>query len=45
MVLPVGGIKEKCLAAYTAGIRTIILPHKNYKDTQEISAEIKKNIQ
>lgn len=44
MVLPVGGIKEKCLAAYASGIRTIILPFKNKKDTKEISEEIHKNI-
>lgn len=43
-VLPVGGIKEKCLAAYASGISTIIIPYKNKKDTNEISDEIKKNI-
>jgi ATP-dependent Lon protease len=36
IVLPVGGIKEKCLAAYQAGITTIVLPYKNQKDTEEI---------
>jgi predicted S18 family serine protease len=35
MVLPVGGIKEKVLAAMRAGIRTIILPRKNEKDLEE----------
>jgi ATP-dependent Lon protease len=44
VVLPVGGIKEKCLAAYQAGITTIILPYKNKKDTEEIQAEIKDKI-
>lgn len=43
-VLPVGGIKEKCLGAYAAGIRTIIIPYKNKKDVKEISSEIKNNI-
>ena len=35
-VLPVGGIKEKVLAAHRAGIRTILLPAKNRKDVPEI---------
>jgi ATP-dependent Lon protease len=37
-VLPVGGIKEKVLAARRAGIRTIILPEKNKKDLSELKA-------
>ncbi len=41
MVLPVGGIKEKVLAARRAGIETIIMPEKNRKDLEEIP---KKNI-
>ena len=44
LVLPVGGIKQKVLAAYNAGIRTIILPERNNKDLVEIPAEIKKQI-
>ncbi|KAL4477366.1 hypothetical protein ABPG72_002360 [Tetrahymena utriculariae] len=44
LVLPVGGIKEKVLAAYANGIKTIILPYKNRKDTEDITPEIKKNI-
>ena len=35
-VLPVGGIKEKVLAARRAGIRTIIMPEKNKKDLSEL---------
>ncbi len=36
LVLPVGGIKEKALAAYQAGITTVCLPFRNQKDFQEI---------
>jgi len=36
LVLPVGGIKEKCVAAARAGIRTILLPARNKKDLEEI---------
>jgi ATP-dependent Lon protease len=44
MVLPVGGIKEKVLAAMRAGIRTIILPQKNEKDLEEIPERIRKEM-
>jgi len=44
MVLPVGGIKEKCLAAYSSGIKTILLPFRNQKDIEEITPEIKQKI-
>jgi ATP-dependent Lon protease len=40
-VLPVGGIKEKVLAAYRAGIREIILPEENEKDLEEISDDVR----
>ena len=43
-VLPVGGIKEKVLAAYRAGIRTILLPRENLKDTEEIPQMVRKDI-
>jgi ATP-dependent Lon protease len=39
-VLPVGGIKEKVLAAHRAGIQKIILPEKNHKDLVEVPKEI-----
>jgi ATP-dependent Lon protease len=43
-VLPVGGIKEKVLAAYRAGIKTIILPAWNSKDMEDIPANVQKAI-
>ena len=43
-VLPVGGIKEKVLAAYRAGIRTILLPKDNVKDLEEIPQSVRKNL-
>jgi ATP-dependent Lon protease len=43
-VLPVGGIKEKVLAAYRAGIKTIILPSWNRKDMEDIPANVQKKI-
>ena len=36
LVLPVGGIKEKVLAAKRAGVETVVLPEKNEKDVREI---------
>jgi ATP-dependent Lon protease len=39
-VLPIGGLKEKLLAAKNAGITTVIVPKKNQKDVEEISSEI-----
>lgn len=44
-VLPIGGLKEKTLAAKNAGIRTICVPAKNEKDMDEISDEIKQGIE
>jgi ATP-dependent Lon protease len=43
-VLPVGGIKEKVLAAYRAGIKTILLPEWNRKDIEDIPANVQKGI-
>jgi len=43
-ILPIGGLKEKSLAAYRAGVKTLILPKENQKDLVEIPDEIKKNI-
>ena len=44
-VLPIGGLKEKTLAAKNAGIRTVCVPGKNEKDIEELSAEIKKDLE
>ena len=43
-VLPVGGIKEKVLAAHRAGVKTLILPNKNRKDLPEIPEYIQKEL-
>jgi ATP-dependent Lon protease len=43
-VLPVGGIREKALAALRAGIRTMVLPEKNLVDLREVPAELAKRI-
>ncbi|MBQ2705772.1 MAG: endopeptidase La [Agathobacter sp.] len=44
-VLPIGGLKEKLLAAKTAGMKTVCVPRKNEKDLDEISDEIKKGLE
>ncbi len=44
-VLPIGGLKEKLLAAKTAGIRTVCVPEKNISDVEEISQEIKEGLE
>jgi ATP-dependent Lon protease len=44
-VLPVGGIKEKLLAAYRAGITTLVLPRENEKDLDDIPEEIRNIIE
>lgn len=44
-VLPIGGLKEKILAAKNAGIVTVCVPKKNEKDIAEISEEIKKGLE
>ncbi|MCX6097711.1 MAG: endopeptidase La [Caldiserica bacterium] len=44
-VLPVGGIKAKVLGAYRAGIRKLILPEENRRDTSKISPEISKKLE
>jgi len=43
-VLPIGGLKEKTLASYRAGIDTIIIPKDNEKDIKELPSIIKSKI-
>ena len=44
-VLPIGGLKEKLLAASRGGIKTVFIPNENEKDLSEISDEITKDLQ
>lgn len=44
-VLPIGGLKEKLLAAKNAGIKTVLIPKENKKDVDELSQEITKGLE
>ncbi len=44
-ILPVGGIREKVLAAYRAGIRKVLLPKENERDIEDIPANVRKKIE
>jgi ATP-dependent Lon protease len=44
VVMPVGGIKEKCVAAARAGIRTVILPARNRRDLEDIPESVRKKL-
>ena len=43
-VLPIGGLKEKLLAAGSAGMKTVLIPKENEKDVEELSSEITKGL-
>ena len=45
LVLPVGGIKEKVVAAARAGIKRVMLPARNRKDFEDIPEEVRANMQ
>ncbi len=44
-VLPVGGIKEKLLAAHRAGLRTVIIPKRNEKDLDDLPDEVREQME
>ena len=44
-VLPIGGLKEKLLAAKSAGVKTVVVPEKNMRDVSEIASEITKGLE
>ena len=43
-ILPIGGLREKTIAARTAGIRIVIVPEKNRRDIKELDKEITKGM-
>jgi ATP-dependent Lon protease len=45
VVMPVGGIKEKCVAAARAGIRTVILPARNRRDLEDIPDSVRAKLE
>jgi ATP-dependent Lon protease len=45
LILPIGGVKEKVLAAHRAGIRRIILPKENESDLQELPEHVRTGIE
>ena len=44
-VLPVGGVRDKVLAAHRAGLTRIILPHRNLRDLPELPADVRDEIE
>jgi len=44
-VLPIGGLKEKLLAALRAGLKTVLIPHENLRDLKEIPDNVKQNVE
>ena len=45
LVLPIGGVKEKVLAALRAGIRTVMLPQRNRRDLEDIPADARAQLE
>ena len=44
-VLAIGGLKEKTMAAYNAGVKTVLIPHDNLKDLNDIDPLARENLQ
>jgi ATP-dependent Lon protease len=45
LVLPIGGVKEKVLAARRAGLKRVVLPRENEKDTRELPENVRKEME
>ena len=43
-VMPIGGLKEKSMAAYKSGIKTVIIPKENEADLEEIDTDVKEKL-
>lgn len=43
-VLPIGGLREKSIAAHRSGLKTILIPKDNVKDLEEIPASVKNSL-
>ena len=44
-VLAIGGLKEKTMAAYKAGVKTVLIPSDNVKDLEEIDATVRESLE
>lgn len=45
MIIPIGGLKEKTMAAFKAGVKTVIIPENNRKDIDELDVTVRKNLE